>query len=256
MKTRYRLMRRGSRGNMFYCVDSRSGERASLHTADEDAARQIVAAKNQAERQPVLNLQIAKAYLAGTDNGLTGRTWQDAMEALTKMKHGANQERWRRVASDKALAPLFPRVVIETRAEALLKAMQHGKVSTNIYLRRLHNFCVDMAQLPLRVDGTGEDRRLSGALCLARPSAQQQGRAPRLFQKGSGHAAAVGRIQEGRCGGDDYTSARDRGRLRAFSAPAPRSQLASVALHPRHALLRCSFDLSNEDVGAHSESFG
>jgi hypothetical protein len=45
--------------------------------------RQIIEAKNQAERQPVLNLQIAKAYLAGTDNGITTRTWQHAIEALT-----------------------------------------------------------------------------------------------------------------------------------------------------------------------------
>jgi hypothetical protein len=98
MKTRYRLTRRGSRGDTLYCVDSKTSARTSLHTADEDAARQIVEAKNQAERQPILNLQIAKAYLAGTDNGLTKRTWRDAIETLTSMKQGANQERWRRVA--------------------------------------------------------------------------------------------------------------------------------------------------------------
>jgi hypothetical protein len=74
MKIRYRLIRRGSRGNTFYCVDSKAKTRVSLKTADEDSARQIVAAKNQAERQRVLNLQIAKAYLAGTDNGLNKRT--------------------------------------------------------------------------------------------------------------------------------------------------------------------------------------
>jgi hypothetical protein len=33
-----------------------------LRTGNEDEANQIVLAKNQAERQPVLNLQIAKAY--------------------------------------------------------------------------------------------------------------------------------------------------------------------------------------------------
>jgi hypothetical protein len=35
-------------------------------TASEDEAIQIVQAKNQAECQPILNLQIAKAYLAWT----------------------------------------------------------------------------------------------------------------------------------------------------------------------------------------------
>jgi hypothetical protein len=30
----------------------------------------------------------------------------------------------------------------------LLRILQCGKVSTNVYLRRLHNFCVDMNWLP------------------------------------------------------------------------------------------------------------
>jgi integrase len=148
MKTRYRLIRRGCRGDTFYSVDSKTGNRTSLSTSDEEAARQVVEAKNQAERQPVLNLQIAKAYLAGTDNGLNKRTWREAIETLTSMKQGANQERWRRVAKDKAIALLFPRVIIETPGELLLKVLQLGKVSTNIYLRRLHNFCLDMNWLP------------------------------------------------------------------------------------------------------------
>jgi len=148
MKARYRLTRRGSRGDKFYCVDTKTGKRTSLSTATADAARQIVEAKNQAERQPMLNLQIAKAYLAGTDNGITTRTWSHALEALTATKHEANQHRWLTVAKDRALAPLLPKVIIETQGELLLKAMQAGCVSTNIYLRRLHNFCLDMNWLP------------------------------------------------------------------------------------------------------------
>ena len=62
MKTRYRLTRRGIRGDRFYCVDTTTGKRTSLRTTNEEEARQIVEAKNQSERQPVLNLQIAKAY--------------------------------------------------------------------------------------------------------------------------------------------------------------------------------------------------
>jgi len=70
MQTRYRLICRGSRGGKFYCVDTLTGKRTSLHTANQDNAQQIVEAKNNSERQPVLNLQIAKAYLAGSDNGI------------------------------------------------------------------------------------------------------------------------------------------------------------------------------------------
>ena len=87
-------------------MDNNTGKRTSLRTGSEDEAIQIVQAKNQAERQPILNLQIAKAYLAGSDNGITTRTWQHAIEALTNTKQDANKERWLRVVKDRALMPL------------------------------------------------------------------------------------------------------------------------------------------------------
>jgi hypothetical protein len=46
---------------------------------DEDKARQIVEAKNLAERQPEINLQISKAYLAATDESFVNRTWREVM---------------------------------------------------------------------------------------------------------------------------------------------------------------------------------
>lgn len=129
-------------------MDSVTGKRTSLGTTVEDEAEQIVLAKNQSLRQPVLNLQIAKAYLAGSDNGINSRTWRQAMEALTNSKQGSNKERWLRAASDSALAPLLPKVIIETQGELLFRVLSSGTVSTNVYLRRLHNFCVDMNWLP------------------------------------------------------------------------------------------------------------
>ena len=62
MKTRYRLTCRGIRGGKYYCVDTSTDKRTSLRTANADEARQLVEAKNNSERQPVLNLHIAKAY--------------------------------------------------------------------------------------------------------------------------------------------------------------------------------------------------
>ena len=148
MKTRYRLICRGIRGGAYYCVDTKTGKRTSLGTTSADDAKQIIEARNNAERQPVLNLQIAKAYLAGTDNGIITRTWQHAIEAVTNTKQGANQHRWRTAAKDKAFSLLLPQIIIETKGESLLKVLQMGTVSTNVYLRRLHNFCVDMNWLP------------------------------------------------------------------------------------------------------------
>ena len=148
MKTRYRLICRGIRGGAYYCVDNTTGKRTSLGTTNADDAQQIIEAKNNSVRQPILNLQIAKAYLAGSDDSMKTRTWQNAIEALIGTKKGANKERWLCVAKDKALAPLLPKVIIETQGELLLRVLQCGKVSTNVYLRRLHNFCVDMNWLP------------------------------------------------------------------------------------------------------------
>jgi integrase len=148
MKNRYRLIQRASRGGAFYCVDAETGRRTSLGAADRDAAEQIVLAKNQALRQPSLNLQIAKAYLAGSDSGAATRTWAQALEALKDAKSGETRKRWLTAARDRALAPLLPKVLIETHAEDLFSALKRGTVSTNVHLRKLHNFCLAMTWLP------------------------------------------------------------------------------------------------------------
>jgi hypothetical protein len=88
MKARYRLIRRGIRGGGFYCVDTETGKRVSLHTSSEDAARQIIEAQNQAVRQPAINMQIAHAYLQHGDPTLAKRTWQDVIDAMAPLKTG------------------------------------------------------------------------------------------------------------------------------------------------------------------------
>ena len=147
MKRRFILYRR-KRGGMFYLEDTQSKKQESLHTKNRADAVSVLNARNESTRQPQLNLQIAKAYLSGTDSSVNTRTWQSAIESLTNSKSGANQHRWRIAARDKAFAPLLPRVIIETPGELLLNVIQAGTVSTNVYLRRLHNFCVDMNWLP------------------------------------------------------------------------------------------------------------
>ena len=158
MKKRYRLIRRGERGAKFYCVDTLTGKRTSLATSNEDEAGQIVLAKNQAMRQPALNLQIAKAYLAGSDSGVATRTWQEAMDALVATKKAGNQRRWITAIKDHAFDPVRRRIVVETRAEELLAVVEEGTVSTNVFLRKLHNFCQDMNWLPWPIIPTGPER--------------------------------------------------------------------------------------------------
>jgi uncharacterized DUF497 family protein len=67
----------------------------------------------------MLNLQLAKAYLAGTDAEMPKRTWQHALEVVIETKRGANKERWKRVAKDRALSLLWSKVIVETEAELI-----------------------------------------------------------------------------------------------------------------------------------------
>jgi hypothetical protein len=117
LKKRYRLIRRGGR-NAFYCVDSKTGKRTSLGKHDEDEARQIIDAKNQALRQPVLNMQIAKAYLYGTENGIATRTWQQALDVMTASKTGDNQEHWKRGGKEQPFDLIRDQIIIEMHTRA------------------------------------------------------------------------------------------------------------------------------------------
>jgi hypothetical protein len=47
-----------------------------------------------------------------------------------------------------ALDLIRDRVIIETQAEQLLACLKAGTVSTNVHLRKLHNFCLAMNWLP------------------------------------------------------------------------------------------------------------
>ena len=82
MKARYRLIRRGIRGGAFYCVDAPTGKRTSLHTSDEEEARELIDARNKAERQPNMNLQIAQVHLQHGNPAVATRTWQYVMEQI------------------------------------------------------------------------------------------------------------------------------------------------------------------------------
>ena len=148
MQSRYRLICRGLRGGKFYCVDTVTRKRTSLQTTDEDKARQIVEAKNLAERQPEINLQIAKAYLAAADSNFIRRTWREVMAEFVKTKSGSNRTRSERAVLTKSFDSIRDRQLLETRAEHFLRVLESGKVSTNNYLRRFHNFAVDMGWLP------------------------------------------------------------------------------------------------------------
>jgi integrase len=147
MKHRFILYRR-KRGGMFYLEDTQAKKQESLHTNNRAEALSVLNARNESVRQPQLNLQIAKAYLSGTDSSVATRTWQSALDAIIETKHGSTQDRWRRAAKETALDFIRQRVILETQAEHLFACLKAGTVSTNVHLRKLHNFCIGMNWLP------------------------------------------------------------------------------------------------------------
>ncbi len=147
MKRRYILYRR-KLGGTFYVEDTETRKQESLGTKDRAEATALLNARNESVRQPQLNLHIAKAYLAGTDSGVSTRTWQNALDAIIETKSGPTQDRWQRAAREKALDQIRHRVIIETQAEHLFACLKAGTVSTNVHLRKLHNFCLAMNWLP------------------------------------------------------------------------------------------------------------
>jgi len=143
MKNRFILYRR-KLGGMFYVQDSKTGKQESLGTKDRAEATALLNARNEAARQPQLNLLIAKAYLAGTDSGVSTRTWQNAFDAIIANKRGSTKERWERGSRQDAFDMIRKLVIIETQADHVLACMKAGTVSTNILLRELHNYCLAM----------------------------------------------------------------------------------------------------------------
>jgi integrase len=147
MKRRFILYRR-KRGGVFYVEDTETRKQESLGTKNRAEALTLMTARNEAVRQPQLNLHIARTYLAASDPEATKRTWAVPLEELAKTKKGVTHERWLRVLKDEAFNLIREVPILETRPEHLLKVIEVGTVSTNVFLRRVHNFALDMGWLP------------------------------------------------------------------------------------------------------------
>jgi len=51
------------RGSVYWIQDNFTGKQDSLRTKDHREAQRLLHAKNEASRQPIINMQIARAYL-------------------------------------------------------------------------------------------------------------------------------------------------------------------------------------------------
>jgi hypothetical protein len=78
---------------VFYCEDTSTGQQTSLCTKDRIEARTPLHSKNEAFRQPLLNLQIARAYWAVADPQIGHRSWQQVMDEMAQTKTGPTRRR-------------------------------------------------------------------------------------------------------------------------------------------------------------------
>jgi len=143
MKARYRLIRRGIRGGAFYSVDTKTGRRTSLGTPTRTRPRKSSRPRTSPSASRCSISKLPKPIWPGQTAASP-----PALAAGNGDAHGRQAGSQPRTlvacATDRALAPLLPRTIVDTPGELMLKVLQSGTVSTNVFLRRLHNFCLDM----------------------------------------------------------------------------------------------------------------
>jgi integrase len=86
-------------------------------------------------------------YINGADPKLISRTWQEVMEHIVAKKTDETRRRWEVAIKDKNFDCIRKITVAETRPEHFDRALADGKVSSNVYLRRLHNHALGMEWL-------------------------------------------------------------------------------------------------------------
>jgi len=145
MSQRYRKFKRG--WGMYYAYDNSTGNSVSLKTRVRAEAEQKVNAMNETERQPGISLGLARVYLNATDPKLATRTWQEVMEHIVEKKTDETRRRWEVAIKDRNFDCIRNLAVAETRPEHFDRVLADGKVSTNVYLRRIHNHALGMEWL-------------------------------------------------------------------------------------------------------------
>jgi len=149
MKQRYTVFRREN--GIYYSLDTVTRKRNSLNTTDREEAKRFLNAINEACKQPAINLQIAQVYLQHSDPDFAKRTWQHVMDEMGRNKSGSTKKRWDVAMKDKAFDLFRGLALIKTQAEHFFDALHRGTVSTNVFLRRVQNFALDMDWIPKAV---------------------------------------------------------------------------------------------------------
>lgn len=125
MKQRYHVFKQGN--GVFYCLDIEKNKQSSFQTRDPEEAQRLVNAKNEACRQPVMNLEIARVYLNHSDPAYATRTWQQVMDEMARQKKGETQKRWQRAMREEPFDLIRKKVLVETKPRIFWMFWRQGE---------------------------------------------------------------------------------------------------------------------------------
>jgi integrase len=103
---------------------------------------------NESHREPTLNLNLARAYLAAHDPKMAQRTWQAVMDEMATHGIPSTQVRCARGFRSKSYDPIRNKPLVQTTGENLLAIIHTNGNCVAHYLRRLHNLALDLGWLP------------------------------------------------------------------------------------------------------------
>src|SRR6266550_938556 len=146
VQLKYRLYRR--RNGVFYLQENDSAKQGTLRTAERCEAERLLNAMNESHRQPIINLNLARAYLAAHDPKMAHRTWQAVMDEMATHGIPSTQDRCARGFRSKSYDPIRSKPLVQTTGEALLAVIHANGNCVAHYLRRLHNLALDLGWLP------------------------------------------------------------------------------------------------------------
>jgi integrase len=145
MQLKYRSYRRAA--GVFYWQENGSSNRGSLRTKDRDEAERLLAAMNDAYRQPILNLALGRTYLSAHDPKLCTRTWQTVMDEMASHGKPGTQTRCARAMRSQAYDSIRNKPLAETKADDFLEVCHAHGNSVGHYLRRFHNLALNLGWL-------------------------------------------------------------------------------------------------------------
>lgn len=146
MRNVYRPFKRKKTG-YYYAENIITHKQQSLKTNIRSEALRLIAGLNESNLNPILNKQLARAYLSACDPKISIITWQEVFEHIIKNKSDLSQARWEIAIKDKNITSLLRKKLVETTPVDLLNCLLHGGVSTNNFLKTAHRVACDMGWL-------------------------------------------------------------------------------------------------------------